>query len=114
MRAVVVRTAHETSTLPPLKLAVGDEVQVGKRDTEFPAFVFVTTSHGSGWVPSRYLSGSSGSVVVRTEYNTSELPTQVGEVLEVVAEDEPGGWLWCRSATGREGWLPTKTVDERT
>lgn len=36
---------------PPLHLAVGEQVQVGQHDTQWPEFVFVTTSHGTGWVP---------------------------------------------------------------
>jgi hypothetical protein len=49
-------------------------------------------------------------VVSRTAYDTTELSTQVGDVLEVVAEDLISGWLWCRSRDGREGWAPIKTL----
>ena len=86
-------------------------MDVGERDTEWPEFVFVTASHGSGWVPARHLSASSGTAVVTTAYDTTELPTHIGEILEVVTEDLTSGWLWCRSAEGREGWVPVKTVD---
>jgi Variant SH3 domain len=51
--------------------------------------------------------------VVRTGYDTTELPTHVGEVLDVVAEDLVSGWVWCRSREGREGWVPLKTFDVR-
>ncbi|MDQ2728585.1 MAG: SH3 domain-containing protein [Actinomycetota bacterium] len=108
---MVVRTAHDIPDRPPLRLAVGDEVQVGKRDNEWPHFVFVTVPRGSGWVPGRYLSRSSGLAVVRTPYDTTELPTEVGEVLEVLAEDVESGWVWCRSSSGREGWVPLKTLE---
>jgi mannose-6-phosphate isomerase-like protein (cupin superfamily) len=70
--------------------------------TEWPEFVFVTTAHGSGWVPARCVSASSGSAVARTAYGTTEFSTRVGDVLEVVAEDLISGWLWCRSRDGRE------------
>jgi len=50
--------------------------------------------------------------VVRTEYDTTELPTAVGEVLDVLIEDLQRGWLWCRSGSGREGWVSVKTVEE--
>jgi hypothetical protein len=49
---------------------------------------------------------------VHTAYDTTELPTQVGEVLDVLAEDLVSGWLWCRSSIAREGWVPISTVDE--
>ena len=86
-------------------------MQVGERDTEWPEFVFVTALGGSGWVPARHLSQSSGEVVVIAAYDTTELPTAAGDVLEVVAEDRRSGWLWCRSSNGREGWVPVRTVD---
>jgi hypothetical protein len=112
VRQVIARRSHEMSERPPVRLEVGDEVEVGERDTEWPEFVFVAGEHGAGWVPSRYLSGSSGRAVVKIPYDTTELPTEVGDVLLVVAEDLPSGWLWCRSASGREGWIPVKTVEE--
>jgi hypothetical protein len=108
---VVVRAAHNIPDRSPLRLAVGDEVRVGERDDEWPEFVFVTASHGSGWVPGRHLSASAGAAVVQTEYDTTELPTAVGEVLDVLVEDLRSGWLWCRSSSGREGWVPVKTVE---
>ncbi len=45
-------------------------------------------------------------------YDTTELPTQTGESLEVLREDRESGWLWCRSEAGREGWVPVSTVRE--
>lgn len=95
----------------PLRIVPGDEVTVGERDSEWPEFVFVTASGGTGWVPARHLSQSSDRAVVATAYDTTELPTQVGDVLEVLTEDLVSGWLWCRSASGREGWVPVRTVE---
>lgn len=108
---VTARTAHEIPDRPPLRLTIGDEVHVGERDTEWPEFVFVTTSNGTGWVPARHLSRPSGPAIVETAYDTTELPTRVGEVLEVVAEVVDSGWLWCRSS-GEQGWVPMSTLDE--
>ena len=75
----------------------GERVDVGDRDSEWPEFVFVTASHGTGWVPARHLSATSGTAVVQIAYDTTELPTQAGDVVEVVAEDLTSGWLWCRA-----------------
>jgi hypothetical protein len=111
MRRVVAKLVHEIPDRPPLRLSVGQRVEVGDRDTEWPQFVFVTAAQGAGWVPARHLSASSGSAVVLTGYETTELPTRVGEVLEIVAEDLASGWMWCRSREGREGWVPLKTLD---
>ena len=111
MHRVRAKVEHEIPDRRPLRLDVGKRVDVGDRDTEWPEFVFVSAAQGSGWVPARHLSASTGSAVVLTEYDTTELPTRVGEELDVVAEDLASGWVWCRSAAGREGWVPLKTLD---
>lgn len=108
MTRAFATTAHEIPDRAPLD--VGDEVEVGERDSEWPAFAFVTASHGSGWVPARHLSRSSGVAQVVTPYDTTELPTEAGEMLDVLAEDLESGWMWCRASDGREGWVPAKTL----
>lgn len=112
MRTVTAARAHKIPERPPLRLAVGDEVTVGERDTRWPAFVFVTAADGSGWVPARHLSHPAGPAVVRVAYDTTELPTEVGDRLDVLLEDLDSGWLWCRAAGGREGWVPVDTLDD--
>ena len=78
------------------------------------SFVFVTAPWGEGWVPMRHLVQSSpGRAVVATAYDTTELPTEAGDVFDVVTEDLASGWLWCRNGTGREGWVPIRTLDRR-
>ncbi len=112
MSQVVARTGHRIPDRAPLRLAVGDRVEVGERDARWPAFVFVTAAEGTGWVPSRHLSADSGRATVRTPYDTTELPVEAGEVLEVLREDRDSGWVWCRSGSGREGWVPVEVVGE--
>lgn len=104
------REAHSVPDRPPLSLAVGDAVHVGRRDTDWPAFVFVTAAAGSGWVPSRYLSADSGEAVVTTPYVTRELATTTGQLLEVLVRDDESEWHWCRADDGSEGWVPARTL----
>jgi hypothetical protein len=108
----VVTAAHEIPNRPPLRLNIGDRVVVGKRDVEWPEFVFVTSDAGAGWVPARHLSASGGVGSVVVAYDTTELATEVGEILEVLSEDLESGWLWCRAASGSEGWVPLRTLAE--
>lgn len=86
---------------------------MGEWDTDWPAFVFVTTDHGSGWVPGRYLaiSGSSASVV--TGYDTTELSAETGTEVDVLVDDAESGWSWCRSGAGVEGWVPNRVLSDR-
>jgi Variant SH3 domain len=111
MRTMVAKVAHQIPDRPPLQLVDGERVDVGDRDSEWPEFVFVTASHGTGWVPARHLSATSGTAVVQIAYDTTELLTHAGDVLEVVAEDLTSGWLWCRAHDGREGWVPINTLE---
>lgn len=107
---VVARSAHEIPDRPPIRVEVGDPVSVGERDSEWPAFVFITGEKGSGWVPERHLDRRGLSAVVTEKYDTSELPTAEGEELELLHEDPISGWLWCRAKNGREGWVPERTL----
>lgn len=107
---VAARSAHEIPDRPPIRVVVGDRVKVGERDNEWPAFVFVTSETGSGWVPERHLDRQGSSAVVTEVYDTTELPTKAGEELEVLHEDMPSGWLWCRAKSGREGWVPERVL----
>jgi SH3 domain len=110
MERVRAIEAHTVSERPPIQVAVGDAVSVGERDTDWPAFVFVTAERGAGWIPSRYLSSDSGEATVEVAYDTTELATELGDVLEVVERDDESGWHWCRASDGREGWVPTRTL----
>ena len=103
--------AHEIPQRAPLRLSAGEQVTVGRRDTQWPAFVFVTAATGEGWVPARHLDAESGPATVNVPYDTTELPTAAGDVLMVVTHDAESGWIWVRAASGREGWVPEETVE---
>lgn len=107
---VVARSPHEVPVRPPIRVEVGDRVKVGERDSEWPAFVFVISETGSGWIPERHLDRQGTSAVVTQGYETTELATEVGDELEVLHEDLLSGWLWCRAKNGREGWVPERTL----
>jgi hypothetical protein len=110
MRSVVARVAHKIPERPAIQVTVGERVIVGERDDEWPAFVFVTTAEGSGWVPERHLSRDGREAIVCEPYDTTELQTREGEVLEVITFDSLSGWIWCKAPDSREGWVPEKTV----
>ena len=112
LRLVRAREAHEPpADLSPLLLAPGEVVEVGARSSAWPAFVLVIAAHGSGWVPARHLSAAAGQAVVQEAYDTTELAIRPGEELEVLVEDQLGGWVWCRSISGAEGWVPAQSVE---
>jgi hypothetical protein len=102
---------HQIPDRPPIQLVPGQQVQVGQRDTEWPAFVFITTGTGAGWVPKRYLDTSSDPAEALTGYDTTELATTAGEELILIERDDPSGWARVRNAAGGEGWVPLRTIE---
>ena len=102
---------HEIPDRPPIQVVPGQHVRVGQRDTEWPAFVFITTGNGAGWVPERYLDTSSDPAEVLTGYDTTELATTAGEELILIERDDPSGWATVRNAAGSEGWVPLRTIE---
>jgi len=102
---------HQIPDRPPIQVVPGQHVQVGQRDTEWPAFVFITTGDGSGWVPERHIDTSSDPAAALTRYDTTELATTAGEELTLIERDDPSGWARVRNAAGREGWVPLRTVE---
>jgi SH3 domain len=104
-------TSHTIPQRPPIHVSPGQQVQAGQRDTDWPAFVFITTDDGAGWVPERHPDTSADPAVVVTAYDTTELATTAGEELTVITRDDSSGWAWVRNTAGQEGWVPLRTVE---
>jgi hypothetical protein len=105
--------AHGAHVIPhraPLFLEVGDKVKIAERSSRWPAFVFVTTAKGEGWVPSRHISIHDGVGIAVVAYDTTELPMVQGDVVTVVERDDRSEWWWCRSASGALGWVPVEVL----
>lgn len=105
------RNSHQIPDRAPIRLAPGEPVMVGERDTDWPAFVFVTSVSGQGWVPARHLSAASGAAVVELAYDTTELAVAPGQEVTVVERDDESGWWWCRADGGAEGWVPVAVFE---
>ncbi len=111
--SVRVLRAHRSPARTPIVVSPGDDLAIGERDDEWPAFVLVTTSVGAqGWVPGRFLQPTAAgrATPVRT-YDTTQLEVDPGQMLAVVEADLGSGWLWCRDGSAREGWLPVRCVE---
>ena len=104
-------SGHEVPSREPIRLEPGDGVTVGERDTQWPAFVFVTSASGEGWVPARHLSAEVGTASVINAYNTTELTLAAGDEVSVLERDDASGWWWCRRTDGAEGWVPVSALE---
>ena len=108
---VTVVHDHEIPARPAIRIVPGDTVAVGKRDTEWPAFVFIAMAEGSGWVPERHLTSDRPTARAIHAYDTQELHAATGAVLTLVEDDPDSGWAWCVSAEGQAGCVPYRALE---
>lgn len=105
----IVAIAHRTQFTSPIRFKAEEGVIVGKRDEEYPGWIWTTLASGnSGWAPEELLSISGATAVALADYDATELPTENGEPVRVIFEMLE--WAWIKNATGREGWVPVKTL----
>ena len=110
----VKATADRQPSYPdPLVVSAGEEVTVGREDTEWVGWLWCTNAAGkSGWVPKQYIepadAADKGKMLM--DYTAAELPVQTGDVLTL--HDEEGGWYWATNAAGDHGWVPVTHVEQ--
>ena len=89
----------------PIRGAAGDRLALGRRDDEYPGWVWATAADGrAGWVPEGWLRVVGERGVLLRDYTAAELALEIGDV--VTGELSQGGWLWATAADGRRGWAP--------
>lgn len=105
----IVTCAHRTQYPHPIRLKAGDKVTVGKRDDEYPGWIWTTVASGrSAWAPEEFLDVSGTEAVARVDYESTELNTTPGEAVRVIFELLD--WAWIRNTAGTEGWVPLETI----
>lgn len=103
--AATVVTAYTRSNPEPLVASAGERVTVGKRDDEYPGWIWCTDARGrSSWTPERILQIEGAEAVVAEDYSALELTLAPGE--QVTVEREESGWAWVTTKSGERGWLP--------
>lgn len=110
MKLVVVEK-HKSNFPNPISFKKGERLHMGKRDTEFQGWIWVTTHDGNeGWAPVQYLQMKQGTdqAVANRDYIARELDTRVGEQLTL--HHELGEWGWVEKRDGSCGWVPMKTT----
>ncbi len=95
----------------PIRGAAGDRLALGRRDDEFPGWVWATAADGrAGWVPEIWLRVEGEHGVLLRDYTAAELPLEPGDV--VSGELAEGGWLWAMTAAGQQGWAPLAHLEQ--
>jgi RimJ/RimL family protein N-acetyltransferase len=105
----LVRTAYTNAYPDPIRLTTGQTVSVGRRDTEFPGWIWTQPSTGdAGWAPTVYLAISGGHATVLQDYAAIELDLTAGETVTVLRL--LGSWAWIRKGSDGEGWVPDSHI----
>jgi hypothetical protein len=89
----------------PIRGAAGDRLTLGRRDDEYPGWVWATAADGrAGWVPESWLRVGGDVGVLLRDYTAAELALAPGD--RVTGELVEGGWLWATAVDGQVGWVP--------
>jgi uncharacterized protein YgiM (DUF1202 family) len=100
-------TKQWTAIYPqPLTIQAGEQLKVGRRDDEWPGWVWCETLAGvGGWMLERLLDENGCAL---NAYTARELTVQVGDELTVHTAES--GWYWATTANGQSGWVPASHV----
>ncbi len=107
----LVKTPHNSNYPNPVSLQVGDRVRVGKTDTNFPGWIWVTTADGNqGWAPVQFLEINevTQTAICTHDYCADELNTEIGEPL--VLHCRLNGWGWVENEHKESGWVPMESI----
>ncbi len=96
----------------PVRGATGDRLILGRRDDEFPGWVWATAADGrAGWVPEGWLRVEGESGILLRDYTAAELSLAPNDM--VSGELTEGGWLWATTPSGQQGWAPLSHLEIR-
>jgi hypothetical protein len=109
MKAIVTQ-AWQATYADPIELNTGDELTLGRRDSEYPGWVWAACvrTGKSGWVPETLVQMKDDLPVARRAYSGRELNVQPGDIVTVI--DTLFGWHWAQLKSGVVGWLPANHV----
>jgi len=106
----VAVAAYARCYADPVILPAGAPVVRVPRDDDEPGWVWCRdpASGRAVWVPEVFLSTGPDGLVLTRFYDAIELSVAAGERVEPLCE--LAGWVWCRAADGRKGWVPAQTL----
>jgi len=109
MKLIVVEE-HKSNYPNPISFKKGESLIIGKKDTEFEDWIWVTTKdENQGWAPMQYLQIEEGNkAVAKQDYTATELDTCLRD--ELFLHYELNDWGWVEKSDGSCGWVPMKTT----
>jgi len=108
-RIAEVHTAYTSAYPDPITFDKGDKLLVGKRDTEWPGWMWCEAPNGtSGWVPEQFIEFDNDSARAVCDYTARELTAKIGD--HITVHKTINGWAWGELSTGETGWLPLRNL----
>ena len=102
---------HKSNYPNPINFKEGECVVIGKKDSEFEGWIWVSTNSGNqGWAPIQYLQIREGfdKAIAKRDYTAKELNTYPGD--ELILHYKLNDWGWVEKNDGSCGWVPMKTT----
>jgi len=109
---VRVTTSRARDHIENIHFRVGDNLAVGRRNLQYPEFVWCAADSGlAGWVFEKRLQMTGpGEAIATTDYDAAHLTVSAGESL--TAREHVDSWLRCRNSRGLKGWVRVECVAE--
>lgn len=103
---VEVTREYRVAYTDPIKLAVGERVELAHEDQQWSGWIWCKTQLGqTGWAPKQiFLPAEDGQYAAVEDFDATELRVEYGQRVEVLYE--LNGWAWCRGPEGAAGWVP--------
>ncbi|MBT3785243.1 hypothetical protein HOF92_09710, partial [bacterium] len=87
-----------------------ESLSIGRRDHEFPGWIWVETKDGNeGWAPEKILEIVGNLGVTSENYSARELDVDQGELLDVMRE--LNGWFLVQKQNGETGWISSSCLE---
>ncbi len=107
----IVTEDWEASYPDPIRVAAGERIHLtGEKDLwDGHLWLWARSAAGlEGWVPDSLVGAGADGPAAREDYTAVELTCRKGQTL--VGERETHGWVFCRAADGRTGWVPRRNL----
>ncbi len=110
MKKGKVIQSYQAQYPDPIVMKKGEPITPGRRDPEWPGWVWCTDIRGkSGWVPERYIDQHGEASRALQDYAAIELTVNAGEELALGALES--GWYWATNSMHESGWVPARNIE---
>jgi len=112
MRFIVVKDWVATYA-NPISISAGEQVELTGRQEDWDGHIWLWAKSADGlegWIPDSLFDIGKTLHLAKDDYTAVELSCQTGQVLSGIKETH--GWVYCRSADGRLGWVPRRNLEQ--